>query len=148
MSDVRDLYQEVILDHNRRPRNRGVLPDATHRAEGHNPLCGDRLNVFVRLKGDKIEDLKIEGDGCAISTAAASLMSEAVIGHTLDEAERLFTDFHDLVTGAGEATEQLGALEVLGGVREFPMRVKCATLCWHTLRAALEGDGAVATTEA
>jgi nitrogen fixation NifU-like protein len=146
--DLRDLYQEVILDHNRRPRNFGALPDATRSADGHNPLCGDRLHVAVRLDGDTIADVRFEGSGCAISKASASLMTESVRGHTVAEADALFEGFHEMITGSGvPAPDRLGKLTVLSGVSEFPMRVKCATLAWHTLRAALHAPGAVASTE-
>lgn len=141
MSDLRDLYQEVILDHNRRPRNFGPLPAANHRAEGDNPLCGDKVTVFLDLADDRIRDVAFQGAGCAISTASASLMTEALKGKTVEEARRLFHVFQDLVTtGAGEGSPELGKLAVFTGVREFPMRVKCATLAWHTLLAALAED--------
>jgi nitrogen fixation protein NifU and related proteins len=142
MSDLRELYQELIVDHNRRPRNFGPLPDADRRAEGHNPLCGDRVTVYVKLDGDRIADVHFEGAGCAISTASASLMTLAVKGKTVAEADALFHRFHDLVTGQREGPEleeQLGKLAVLAGVREFPSRVKCATLAWHTLESGLRG---------
>jgi nitrogen fixation protein NifU and related proteins len=146
-TDLRDLYQEVILDHNRRPRNFGPLPGADRRAEGHNPLCGDQVAVYLKLDGDVIQDVSFEGSGCAISTASASLMTEAVKGRTVEEARRLFGGFQALVTGkvaetgnaAPGAEAELGKLVALGGVREYPMRVKCATLAWHTLKAALAG---------
>ena len=149
MSDLMALYQEVILDHNKRPRNFGELPGSDHHAEGHNPLCGDRLTVDLTLDGDRIVELRFRGQGCAISTASASLMTEAVKGRTLDEASELFEVFHEMLTGdpsvPAEAAE-LGKLAVFAGVREFPIRVKCATLPWHTLRAALSGaDRAVST---
>ena len=148
MSDLLDLYQEVILDHHKRPRNRGELADADHRAEGHNPLCGDRVTVTARLDGDRIADLRFEGEGCAISTASASLMTEAVKGRPREEVEELFRVFQDVLTGRGEPEEaDLGKLAVLAGVREFPVRVKCATLAWHTLRAALEERAEPVTTE-
>ena len=150
MSDLTDLYQEVILDHNRRPRNFGALKDATRTADGHNPLCGDRLRLYVKLDGNRIEDVKFEGSGCAISKASASLMTEAVRGRTVDEARLIFDQFHQLVTGSREADlddEVLGKLAVLGGVREFPVRVKCASLAWHTLKSALAGEDVVAKTE-
>ena len=151
MSDLRDLYQELIVDHNRRPRNYGVLADATHHADGHNPLCGDRVTVHVKVDGDCISDVHFEGAGCAISTASASLMTLAIKGKTLAEAQALFEDFHQLVTGQvadDEARlERLGKLAVLAGVREFPSRVKCATLAWHTLVNGLRGDHAPVTTE-
>lgn len=150
MDDLRDLYQEVILDHNKRPRNFGVLERATHEADGHNPLCGDQLHVALILEGDRVADVRFEGSGCAISTASASLMTEAVKGRTREQAERLFEGFHDLLTGdpseVAEASAELGKLAVFQGVRGFPVRVKCATLSWHTLKAALEGARA-ATTE-
>ncbi|MGE3845016.1 MAG: Fe-S cluster assembly sulfur transfer protein SufU [Vicinamibacterales bacterium] len=151
MSDLRDLYQEVILDHNKRPRNFGELADANRRADGHNPLCGDRLRVTLRIENDVIADIRFEGSGCAISKASASLMTERVKGQTIHAAEALFTGFHRMVTEGGlsgdEATADMGKLAVLAGVAEFPTRVKCATLAWHTLRAALREPGSVATTE-
>jgi nitrogen fixation protein NifU and related proteins len=146
MSDLRDLYQEVILDHNRRPRNFGPLPEANHRAEGNNPLCGDRVTVYLDVEGDRIRAITFEGAGCAISTASASLMTEALKGLSLAEARDLFHGFHELVT-RGEEGEELGKLAVFTGVREYPMRVKCATLAWHTLMAALDARDQPATTE-
>ena len=150
MDDLRDLYQEVILDHNKKPRNFGLLESATHQADGHNPLCGDQLRVSVTLDDDRVADVRFEGSGCAISTASASLMTESIKGKTRQEAERLFDGFHELLTGdpsrLDEASAELGKLAVFQGVREFPVRVKCATLSWHTLKAALEG-GKPATTE-
>jgi nitrogen fixation protein NifU and related proteins len=146
-TDLRDLYQEVILDHNRHPRNFGALPGADRRAEGHNPLCGDQVAVYLALDGDVIKDVSFEGSGCAISTASASLMTEAVKGKTVAEARRLFGGFHDLLTGEGEAGEELGKLAAFEGVREYPMRVKCATLAWHTLKAALDRQGEAVSTE-
>ena len=148
MSELRELYQTLILDHNRSPRNRGVPAGANRRAEGHNPLCGDHVIVSARLEGDRIEAVGFEGRGCAISTASASLMTEAVRGRTTAEVKQLFEDFHALVTAdpTREAPAAgLGKLEVFAGVREFPLRVKCATLCWHALRAALEGAQEVST---
>ncbi|HEX5043284.1 MAG TPA: SUF system NifU family Fe-S cluster assembly protein [Candidatus Polarisedimenticolaceae bacterium] len=142
MSDLRDLYQEVILDHSRKPRNFRVLQHARC-ANGHNPLCGDRVSIFLDVQGGVIREVSFQGNGCAISTASASMMTEALKGKTLEEAERLFGLFHDLVTspeGTPEAESSLGKLAVFEGVREFPVRVKCATLPWHTFRAALEGD--------
>ena len=150
MSDLRDLYQEVIIDHNRRPRNAGRLAQANHRAEGFNPLCGDRLTLYLRVAGGVIEAASFEGAGCAISTASASLMTEALKGKTPEQAEALIAGFHALVTGQGsqgEAPAPLGKLEVLAGVREFPARVKCATLAWHTLRAALHDQAEPVNTE-
>ena len=148
MNELRDLYQEVILDHNRRPRNFGALPSANHQAEGYNPLCGDKVTVFLDLEDGCIRDLAFQGSGCAISTASASLMTEALKGRTAEEARALFHDFHGLVTtGEGEGLEELGKLAVFSGVREFPMRVKCATLAWHTLLAALDDKGQPVSTE-
>jgi nitrogen fixation NifU-like protein len=146
MSDLRDLYQEVILDHNRRPRNFGPLPAANRRAEGHNPLCGDRVTVYLDVEGGRIRDVSFEGAGCAISTASASLMTEALKGLSLEEARTLFHGFHELVT-KGDEGEDLGKLAVFTGVREYPMRVKCATLAWHTLMAALDAKDQPVTTE-
>ena len=146
MNDLRDLYQEVILDHNRRPRNFGPLPAANHRAEGNNPLCGDRVTVYVDVEGGRIRDVSFEGAGCAISTASASLMTEALKGRSVEEARRLFHGFHELVT-KGDKGEDFGKLAVFTGVREYPMRVKCATLAWHTLMAALDAKDQPVTTE-
>ncbi|OHC68928.1 MAG: SUF system NifU family Fe-S cluster assembly protein [Rhodocyclales bacterium GWA2_65_20] len=148
-SDLRDLYQELVIDHGRRPRNFGRLTQANHRAEGYNPLCGDRLTLYLKLAGDVIEDASFEGAGCAISTASASLMTEALKGKTAAQAEALFAGFHALVTGAAPdaAAAPLGKLAVLGGVREFPARVKCATLAWHTLHAALHDAAQPVSTE-
>lgn len=139
MSDLRELYQEVIFDHYQRPRNCHVLDCANHQAEGYNPLCGDQVTVYLKVENGIIEDLSFEGSGCAISTASASLMTEALKGKKIAEVEYLFEDFHRMVT-APEATPhpELGKLEALAGVREFPTRVKCATLAWHTLQAALK----------
>jgi nitrogen fixation protein NifU and related proteins len=148
MNDLRDLYQEVILDHNRRPRNFGPLPTANRRAEGHNPLCGDRVTVYLDLVDGRLQDVAFQGSGCAISTASASLMTEALKGLTLEEARGLFKGFHDLVTlGAAEGSPDLGKLAVFTGVREYPMRVKCATLAWHALMAALDAQDLPVTTE-
>ena len=147
-ADLRDLYQEVVIDHGRRPRNFGPLPDATHQAEGFNPLCGDRLTLRLKMQDGVIADARFEGAGCAISTASASLMTEALKGRNETEAELLFAEFHNLLTGKTKPTASaLGKLEVLAGVREFPSRIKCATLAWHTMRAALkEGHGQEAVT--
>lgn len=145
--DLRELYQEVIFDHNRSPRNFGKLDDADRVAEGHNPLCGDQLTLYVRLDGDVIAEARFVGHGCAISTASASLMTEAVKGRTVADVEALFRDFHALLTGAAPEGRDFGKLEVLAGVREFPVRVKCATLAWHTLHNALSGEGSPAKTE-
>lgn len=146
--DLADLYRDVIVDHNRRPRNRGTLATATHRAEGNNPLCGDQLHIYVDVENDTIRDLRFQGTGCAISTASASLMSEAVKGKSRAEAAALFADVRRMLTGTGAAAgPELGKLAALGGVREYPARVKCASLCWHTLAAALAGQAAPVTTE-
>ena len=148
MSDLRDLYQEVILDHYRKPRNFRSLADANRKAEGFNPLCGDRLTLYVKLKDGVIADATFEGSGCAISTASASLLTESIKGKTEHEAEMLFQSFRDVVTGSGETPNtDLGKLDVLAGVREFPVRVKCATLAWHTLRAALASQKELVSTE-
>jgi nitrogen fixation NifU-like protein len=146
MSDLRDLYQEVIFDHNRRPRNYGPLADANRHADGHNPLCGDVIHLHLKMKDGVIEDVHFEGEGCAISTASASLMTEALKGHTEAEAQKMFEGFHQMVTGHG-VPKDLGKLEVLSGVSEFPARVKCASLAWHTLNAALHQDAAPVSTE-
>ena len=149
MSALRDLYHDVIVDHGRRPRNFGRLTQPSHSAEGFNPLCGDRLTLYLELKGDVIVGASFEGAGCAISTASASLMTEALKGKTRAEAAALMATFRALVTGAPDAAAPaaLGKLVALGGVREFPARVKCATLAWHTLHAALHADHAVVATE-
>ena len=139
MSDLSDLCQEMILDHNKRPRNFHALERPSHTAEGYNPLCGDRLNLFVKVEGDVITEVGFQGSGCAISKASASLMTDAIKGHTLAEARQLFDRFHRMVTTPPDAAvEDMGKLSVLAGVRAFPVRVKCASLAWHTLRAALE----------
>ena len=145
--DLRELYQEVIFDHNRSPRNFHKMDDADRVADGHNPLCGDQLTLYVRLKDGVIDEVSFVGHGCAISTASASLMTEAVKGHTIAEVEALFRDFHALLTGEPPQGRDFGKLEVLSGVREFPVRVKCATLAWHTLHNALTGEAAAAKTE-
>jgi nitrogen fixation NifU-like protein len=150
MSELRDLYQEVILDHSKRPRNQHRPEGADHEAHGHNPLCGDRLTVYVTLDGDVIRDVGFEGGGCAISTASASMMTECVKGKTLDEERNLFEWFHRLLTAppaVGEPAGPLGKLAVFSGVREFPVRVKCATLAWHTLKAALDRAAKPVSTE-
>ena len=146
--ELKDLYRDVILDHNRQPRNFGRLEPADAHADGHNPLCGDRLSVFLRLSGDHIADVRFEGKGCAISTASASLMTEAVKGKDRTAVAELFTKVHDLLTRQGvQADASLGKLAALGGVREYPARVKCASLCWHTLNAALEERATTVSTE-
>ena len=145
--DLADLYRDVIVDHNRRPRNFGRLDSATRSAEGDNPLCGDKLHVFIDVQDDVIRDIRFEGTGCAISTASASLMTEAVKGRKRTEVAELFDSVHRMLT-RHDATSHagLGKLAALAGVREYPARVKCASLCWHTLNAALAGDR-LATTE-
>ena len=149
MFDLKDLYQEVIVDHNRSPRNFGELEPPGKKLEGFNPLCGDRLTLYLDQDGDRIADVKFSGHGCAISIASASLMTEGVKGKSVQEAETLFADFHELLTDAGQETDltRMGKLAVLAGVRDYPSRVKCATLCWHTLRALLAGGDATVSTE-
>ena len=152
MSDnnLRELYQQVILDHNRNPRNYHELPNATRKVDGYNPLCGDHYTVFLELDGETIKDIGFTGSGCAISKASASVMSTTVKGKTREEAERYFDTFHRLVTGdkTGISTDELGRLAAFSGVSEFPARVKCASLAWHTLRTALENEAKeVVTTE-
>ena len=150
MSELKELYQEVILDHSKRPRNLREIPKASRRAEGFNPLCGDRATVFLELEGDVLKDVSFVGQGCSISTASASLMTESVRGRTKAEALALFERFHALITAppdkAGEnAAPELGKLGAFSGVCEFPVRVKCASLAWHTLKAALEGGDKAST---
>jgi nitrogen fixation protein NifU and related proteins len=146
--DFADLYQEVIVDHSRRPRNFGRLDAATHSAEGFNPLCGDRLKLYVNVKDDAVQEARFEGDGCAISRAAASLMTESIKGKSKKDVLRLFSEFRNLATGVeGSDQKTLGNLTVFSGLAGFPARVKCATLAWHTLRAALEKDTSVVSTE-
>jgi nitrogen fixation NifU-like protein len=148
MSQLTDLYQEVILDHNRRPRNFRTIDPASRRQEGYNPLCGDRLTLYVTLDGDRISDVAFQGTGCAISKASASLMTEALKGKTVDEARALFDRFHDMVTSSPETPPaDLGKLSVLAGVREFPTRIKCASLAWHAMRAAVAGEPGTVSTE-
>lgn len=149
MAELRELYQELIVDHGRRPRNFGPLPDANRHAEGFNPLCGDQIRLHLKLRDGVIEDARFEGVGCAISTASASLMTEALKGRSEADAMALFDAFHALITGGPAVPEAvpLGKLTVLGGVTEFPTRVKCATLAWHTLQAALKGDTQPVSTE-
>jgi nitrogen fixation NifU-like protein len=151
MDDLRELYQATILDHNKKPRNFRVLEDASHEADGHNPLCGDQLTLYARVDDEgRVEQVTFQGSGCAISKASASLMTDFVKGKSIDEIHELFDRFHDLVTSSPSEeakTEGLGKLAVFAGVREYPMRVKCATLAWHALRAALEEEGRTAKTE-
>ena len=148
MSNLADLYQEVILDHNRRPRNFRVLEAPTRKQEGYNPLCGDRLTLYVELDGDRISDVAFQGSGCAISKASASLMTEALKGKTVNEARALFDRFHRMVTSStDDPAADLGKLSVLAGVREFPTRIKCASLAWHTFKAAVAGEAGTVSTE-
>lgn len=150
MADLGDLYQDVILEHSKVPRNYRELPDADQHAEGFNPLCGDRFTVYLKLEGDTIRDVAFQGSGCAISKASASMMTQTLKGKTKREVAQIFDRFHKLVTGrAASAGDQpdLGKLSVFSGVSEYPVRVKCATLAWHTLRAALEGDQKTISTE-
>lgn len=149
MSELSDLYQEVVLDHGKRPRNFGPLEGETHRAEGLNPLCGDRITVHVRVEGDAVREVRFEGNGCAISKASASVMTGVVKGKSPAEIDALFQRFHRLVTEGPErgGEEGLGKLAVFGGVHEYPTRVKCASLPWHALRAALSGKGEPVSTE-
>ena len=146
--DLKDLYRDVIVDHNRNPRNFRPMPDADRHAEGFNPLCGDRLTLYVKLDGERIADVSFQGSGCAISVASASLLTESVKGRTVLEAEQLFGRMHELLTREGDADPaSLGKLAALSGVREFPARVKCASLCWHTLDAALHREAEPVSTE-
>jgi len=144
---LQDLYQEVIIDHSKRPRNFHQMDDATRRVEGYNPLCGDKLALFVKLNGDVVQDVSFVGAGCAISTASASLMTESVKGKSRQEAVALMERFHDLLTTEKPQSDKLGKLTVFSGVREFPARVKCATLAWHTLKSALTGESETVSTE-
>ena len=148
MSEVNDLYQEVILEHNKNPRNFREIPDADKTADGNNPLCGDALRVYVEMDGDTVKDVSFKGSGCAISKASASMMTQAVKGKTKEESEILFDEFHRMVLGElDEENDEnhLGKLKIFAGVREFPARVKCASLSWHTLHAALVGEETVST---
>ncbi len=148
MSELSDLYQETILEHNKNPRNFRVIDEADNEADGKNPLCGDALRVYVKIDGDTVTDVAFKGSGCAISKASASMMTQTVKGKTKDEAERLFGEFHDMVTGKLDVEtdeNRLGKLKIFAGVLEFPARVKCASLSWHTLNAALHGEEEVST---
>ena len=148
MSDMRELYQEVILDHNKQPRNCYVMDCANKSADGHNPLCGDTVKVYLRIEDGVIEEISFQGAGCAICTASTSLMTESVTGKTVQEAKGIFDEFHHMLTGvADEQGVELGKLQVFEGVREYPVRVKCATLAWHTLNAAMEGEDDKVTKE-
>ena len=154
MNELRELYQEVILDHSKSPRHFREMPEANHHADGHNPLCGDRVTVYLHVLGDIVEDVSFKGAGCSISMASASMMADALRGRPIEEVTALFDRFHELVTAepgnadeAGEAAanSELGKLAVFSGVSEFPMRVKCASLPWHTMKAALEGAANAST---
>ena len=150
MADLRDLYQELILEHSRAPRNYRELKTPDRKAEGYNPLCGDRFTVYLQMNGDSIQDISFQGSGCAISKASASMMTQTLKGKTRTEAQEFFTRFHKVVTGqtaSNNGNQELGKLAVFSGVSEFPMRVKCATLAWHTLQAALEGKQDAVSTE-
>ncbi len=150
MADLRELYQEVILDHTKNPRNYRALPDATVHADGNNPLCGDRVTVYLKIEGDRIVDASFQGQGCAISKSSASIMTESVKGKTRAETEALFDRFHEMITGKSATAADpkvLGKLAVFQGVSEFPLRVKCASLAWHTLKSALESKEGVVTLE-
>jgi len=144
---IDDLYQETILDHSKRPRNHHPMEDANRKAEGYNPLCGDRLRLYLRVEGDIVQDASFEGSGCAISTASASLMTESLKGKTREQAFKLIDKFHELLTTDTPASKDLGKLVVFCGVRDYPARVKCATLAWHTMKSALSGSGEQVTTE-
>ena len=148
MNELSDLYQELILDHNRSPLNYGILPDPDHVSHGDNPLCGDKVALFLKINGGVIDDIRFQGVGCAISTASASLMTESVKGKTQEEAIRTMKQFHSMVTEEGDGNfEKLGKLAAFSGVRDYPVRVKCATLVWHTFRAAIDGGARTVSTE-
>ena len=150
MTELNDLYQQVILDHNKRPRNYKKLENATNESEGFNPLCGDRIHIYVQLDGDTVQDISFEGSGCAISKASASMLTETVKGKTRSEIQELFVKVHNMLTAPLQVevdTNGLGKLAVFSGVREFPVRVKCATLAWHTLNASLQGKSEAVSTE-
>lgn len=148
MNDLRELYQEVIIDHNRNPRNHHTMDCATNKADGFNPLCGDKLTVYIQVNSGVIEDISFVGNGCAISQASASLMTDALKGQTVEYAKQVFTNFHTMVTGDTESAHlDIDKLNVLAGVREYPARVKCATLAWHTMDAALSKDSNTVVTE-
>lgn len=148
MSELNELYQQVILDHNKKPRNFRKIENANHTAEGYNPLCGDHLTIYVNVAGDAVQEISFEGSGCAISKAAASMMTQAVKGKSMEQAEELFQEFHSMVTGELDEETQannLGNLKIFAGVRDFPVRVKCATLPWHTMHAALNKQDRAST---
>jgi nitrogen fixation protein NifU and related proteins len=149
-AELRELYQQVILDHNKSPRNFRTIKGADHFSEGYNPLCGDRINIYMEMENDKIKDISFQGSGCAISKASASMMTSMLKGKSKEEAEKIFESFHDMITGQAEdeiASDELGKLKVFAGVREFPARVKCASLAWHTMFNALNGKKEKVTTE-
>ncbi len=149
-SELRELYQELILEHSKKPRNFHVLEHANHSAEGFNPLCGDKFKLYLEIKDDRIQDIGFQGSGCAISKASASMMTASVKGKTVQEAEELFNEFHKMLSGEASAKAnqtKLGKLSVFSGVSEFPVRVKCATLVWHTLHAGMEANGKTVCTE-
>lgn len=149
MANLEALYQEVILDHNRKPRNFREMADADHKVEGRNPLCGDDITVWLKLDGDRVGDVSFKGSGCAVSKSSASLMTAAVKGKTVEETRQLFDRFHDMITGKMPEAERagMGSLAALGGVSRFPLRVKCASLSWHALKSALDGKGEIVSTE-
>jgi nitrogen fixation NifU-like protein len=147
MNDLQDLYQQVIIDHNHNPCNFKEIEHASHSAKGHNPLCGDKINIYLIVKDREIVDIGFNGSGCAISKASSSLMTEALIGKTIDEADNLFDKVHDMLTNGKSAVEEIGKLAVLSGVYKFPARVKCAILPWHTLKNALDKKNQIAVTE-
>lgn len=148
MPDLRELYQELILDHSKKPRNYREMPNANRKVEGFNPLCGDHFTVYLDVDGETVRDVSFQGSGCALSKASASMMTQAIKGKNKDEAEKLFERFHELVTGKANGNpEELGKLAVFSGVSEFPVRVKCASLAWHTMKAALEGNAEQVSTE-
>jgi nitrogen fixation protein NifU and related proteins len=148
MSDnLRELYQQVILDHNKNPRNFKELPNATRKVDGYNPLCGDHYTIYLELDGDTIKDVSFTGNGCAISKSSASVMTSLVKGKRIEEAQKIFDTFHGVVTGVTRPTEDLGRIAAFSGVSEFPARVKCATLAWHTLNSALQGEQELVSTE-
>ncbi|MFQ6610224.1 MAG: Fe-S cluster assembly sulfur transfer protein SufU [Fidelibacterota bacterium] len=147
MDELRELYQQLILDHNKNPRNFKVMKDHSAVADGHNPLCGDKLQLFVKIKDDLIEDISFIGSGCAISKASASIMTEELMGKSVTDAEKIFFNFRNLITSGEINTSSLGKLEVLTGVHKFPSRVKCALLAWHTLKNIIDQNHTIATTE-
>lgn len=149
MSNLEALYQEVILDHNRKPRNFREMADADHKVEGRNPLCGDEITLWLKLDGDTVSDVSFKGSGCAVSKSSASIMTSAVKGKSVEETRRLFERFHDMITGKLSEDERgtMGSLAAFGGVSKFPLRVKCASLSWHALKSALDGKGEIVSTE-